>query len=165
MPAIAIRDLRPHELGFHRQMLWEAVYLPPEEKALLSRDILETPEVRRYIENWGRPGDRARVAEDSTSGQLLGCAWGRLFTTDNPGYGFVDETTPELSIAVIEGNRGQGIGGALLRDLNAVYASEGIHRVSLSVATANPAHRLYERIGYRTVHQDETTRIMVFGGF
>ena len=38
----------------------------------------------------------------------------RELRADDPGFGFVDEATPELSIWVAEGERGQGIGGQLL---------------------------------------------------
>jgi ribosomal protein S18 acetylase RimI-like enzyme len=40
--------------------------------------------------------------------------WSRCFTRDEPGYGFIDESIPELSIAVATDARGRGIGTALL---------------------------------------------------
>ena len=70
------------------------------------------PPVRRYVERWGRPGDTALIAIQDF--QRVGAAWYRLFPADNPGYGFVDEETPELSIAIVPSRRGSGLGSELL---------------------------------------------------
>ena len=54
----------------------------------------------RYVKGWGRPGDTALIAVDDAF--PVAAAWYRLFRRDQPGYGFVDEETPELAIAVGE---------------------------------------------------------------
>ena len=61
---------------------------------------------------WGRPGDTAVIALDG--GFPVGAAWYRLFSAEEPGYGFVDEQTPELAIAVVPRKRGKGVGEKLL---------------------------------------------------
>ena len=61
--------------------------------------------VARYVKGWGKPGDTALIAVDD--GFPVGAAWYRLFTRDHPGYGFVDEETPELAIAVVPNRRGE----------------------------------------------------------
>jgi len=71
--------------------------------------------VQRYVMSWGRPGDAAVIAY-SDSGNV-GAAWYRLFKEREPGYGFVDEQTPELSIAVVPSRRGKGFGDELLSAL------------------------------------------------
>jgi hypothetical protein len=79
----------------------------------------------------------------------IGAAWCRLFTSAEPGYGFIDEATPELSIGVVEGDRGRGVGDALLAALLERVAAEGGAAVSLSVEPGNArAVRLYERHGF-----------------
>ena len=80
-------------------MSYEAMYWDPEAPrpgmvAGLSEDRLS-----RYVEGWGRAGDDAVVARDEVV--RIGAAWLRLFSADRPGCGFVDETTPELGIAVV----------------------------------------------------------------
>jgi len=77
-----------------RMLCWAADW----EAAQLDESALERPEVARYVEGWGRPGDTAVVADKA--GELVGAAWFRLFDANEPGYGFVDRRTPELTIGV-----------------------------------------------------------------
>jgi ribosomal protein S18 acetylase RimI-like enzyme len=69
------------------------------------------------------------------------------------GYGFVDEATPELSIAVVPSRRGHGIGGDLMRALLDRARREGYESISLSVAKDSPAVGLYERYGFAKVDE------------
>jgi ribosomal protein S18 acetylase RimI-like enzyme len=78
----------------------------------------------------------------------VGAAWYRTFSAARAGYGFLDEGTPEISIAVEPEQRGRGVGAALLRALCRQAKRDGIHALSLSVERDNPALRLYVRIGF-----------------
>lgn len=83
--------------------------------------------------------------------QPVGAVWVRLMIGENKGYGFVDDATPELSIAVLPEYRGQGVGTQLLTHL---FGSEcGVSSTSLSVSLENPAVRLYERFGFTVVNE------------
>jgi GNAT superfamily N-acetyltransferase len=104
------------------------------------------PHHGRYIDGWLREGDAGVVAEEE--GRPVGAAWFRHFTADEPGYGFLDELTPEISIAVDPGHRGRGVGTALLRALCERAVGDRIAALSLSVERANPARRLYEHLGF-----------------
>lgn len=83
-------------------------------------------------------------------GLLVGAAWLRLLTGDERGYGWVDDATPELSMAVMPPWRGQGIGSRLLAALLDA-AAERYDAVSLSVQADNSALRLYQRFGFEVV--------------
>jgi ribosomal protein S18 acetylase RimI-like enzyme len=83
----------------------------------------------------------------------VGAAWYRLFKRDAPGYGFVDEETPELSIAVVPSRRGHGTGGELMDALLGRARAEGYKAISLSVAKDSPSVRLYERYGFEKVDE------------
>ena len=69
----------------------------------------------------------------------IGAAWYRLFRKDQPGYGFVDEETPELAIAVVPSRRGRGIGEALIEALSERARADGFTALSLSVERGNEA--------------------------
>jgi GNAT superfamily N-acetyltransferase len=112
----------------------------------------------RYVDSWGRPGDAAMIALDD--GISVGAAWYRLFTRSAPGYGFVDESVPELTIAVVPSRRGRGYGDELLEGLLERARQEGYPALSLSVEKANPALRLYERFGFRPVGEVGNSVVM-----
>ena len=135
-----VRDVR-----FLRDMLHHAFY--GRER----RVSAEEQPVYRYVSSWGRPGDAAVIALED--GFPVGAAWYRLFKVDEPGYGFVDERTPELAIAVVPSRRGRGHGEELLRALLERAREEGYDTISLSVEHDNPALKLYERFGFKPIRQ------------
>lgn len=140
------------------EILYHAVHVPPGEP-LPPREIVQQPGLARYAAGWGRPNDLGFLALDA-AGQPVGAAWLRLLTGETRGYGYVDDRTPELSVALLPGHRGRGIGTRLLvRLLDA--AQERFPAVSLSVSADNPALRLYERLGFRSagVHGASLTMV------
>jgi ribosomal protein S18 acetylase RimI-like enzyme len=143
-----IRPAGPQDVPFLRDMLRHAYYWRVDK-------VSETgePPVRRYVERWGRFGDTALIAIQDF--QRVGAAWFRLFKSDNAGYGFVDEETPELSIAIVPSKRGTGLGSELLDALLARARADGYHAISLSVEEDSPAVGLYERHGFARVGTDD----------
>ena len=130
-------------------MLYEAATWRGGADVPAFADVVEEPATARYIEEWGRDGDVAVIAE--VAGRPVGAAWYRLFSREGPGHGFVDEAVPELSIAVAPEARGQGIGTALLRALVEQAGRDGFAALSLSVEEDNAAARLYAREGFERV--------------
>jgi GNAT superfamily N-acetyltransferase len=111
--------------------------------------------VARYVNNWGRPGDAGLVAWENGP---IGAAWYRLFKASAPGFGFVDERTPELTIAVVPSRRGGGLGGELMEALLERARTEGYHSISLSAEKGMT--KLYERHGFRPVEEKDGTVTM-----
>ena len=151
LDAVRIRSVQPGDLNHLRDALSWSIHVPPGAEPP-DRALLETPPFRRYVEGWGRPGDLGLLAESAAPREepaLLGAAWVQLFTRDEPGYGFVDEATPVLAIAVAPGMRGRGIGTRLLAGLVESVRDAGFRAISLSVDPENPAVRLYRRFGFR----------------
>jgi ribosomal protein S18 acetylase RimI-like enzyme len=143
-----IRAAGPQDVPFLRDMLRHAYYWRVES-------VTESgePPVQRYVERWGRPGDTALIAIQDF--QRVGAAWFRLFTEENPGYGFVDEETPELSIAIVPSKRGTGLGSELLDALLDRARADGYDAITLSVEMDSPAVGLYERHGFERLGEDD----------
>ena len=68
-----------------------------------------------------------------------------------PGYGFLAEDIPELSIGVYPEFRGQRVGSLLLGALIARARRDGERALCLSVNRENSAKRLYARYGFEVV--------------
>lgn len=142
---ICTRPLAPEEYDFLMDMHYESIHIvegkPPKE------ELLSSPHLIKYSENWGRPGDRALIAlvDDIPAGAV----WYRLFDENNKGYGFVDAHTPELGIAILASHRQQGLGMRLMEAIIQQAICDGYPALSLSVDPHNRAAvRLYERLGF-----------------
>ena len=147
-----IRPVTADDLPFLRKMMYEAARWNPDWPREPMEEVLAEPILLRYSQGWGRHGDGGVIAE--IEGEPVGAAWYRLFTDDTPGYGFVDEKTPELSIAVVPLHRRKGIGETLLRALMVQAREEGFQALSLSVAVHNRSRMMYERAGFERVREE-----------
>jgi len=126
-------------------------------------EVAASAELAHYIVGWPRPGDVGVVAvdDDHDGGRPIGAAWWRSFSADDPGYGFVDEMTPELSLGVVPTARGRGVGTELMRALVAEARARSLAALSLSVEIDNPATRLYARLGFRTSVEADGAQTMI----
>lgn len=136
-----IREIKPSEYFFLKEMLYQAIFIN-DENIILPKQIIEEPDLKRYIQNFGINGDFCLVAEQH--GQLVGAIWIRYIEA----YGFVDKNTPELSMAVLKEYRAKGIGSQLLITMIDKLKETGIKQVSLSVDKKNYAYNLYKRNGF-----------------
>ncbi|MBM3679427.1 MAG: GNAT family N-acetyltransferase, partial [Actinobacteria bacterium] len=153
-PPVIVRRGGPRDQRFLRDMLHHAYYWK-------ERSPGEGPgPVALYSKGFGRRGDTAVVAV--VEGFPVGAAWYRVFSAATPGYGFVDEATPELAIGVVPSARGKGVGSALLDALVDRARGEGRPGLSLAVDRQNAgAIALYERRGFERVRENEQTLVML----
>ena len=150
-----IRELRPEEVTVLKDFLYEAIFLP-EGVEPPERSIVELPELRIYYEGFGEgKADFCMVAEEG--GWIVGAAWTRLMKD----YGYVDDETPSFAISLYREYRGQGIGTRLMLAMLRKLREEGYARASLAVQKANYAVRMYEKVGFHTVSENEEEYIMV----
>lgn len=82
--AIAITAMRPEEYPLLVEFLYQAIHVSPGTPAP-DRSVVELPELRRYIEGFGRPDDACMVARAGLPNgpQIVGAAWARIFP-NNP---------------------------------------------------------------------------------
>jgi len=147
---ITVRLAYRSDATFIADMLVEAINWNLEAPVQERATVLNHHENRHYVDSWPQPGDVGVIAESPQTGPV-GAAWLRFFRAEDPGYGFIAEGIPEVSIGVIASRRGEGIGDRLLRELEHEARQRGLSVLALSVEPNNPALRLYERRGYRQV--------------
>jgi len=149
-----LRPAMPADETFLRSMVHAALFVPPGASPF-PVTVLDEPAIRHYWAGFGRrPGDVGRIAEQAST--AIGAAWVRRLTGDDPGYGHIDDDTPELTVAIATTRRGRGIGSALLDELLAL-----VPRCSLSVDDRNPAVRLYDRHGFTVEATDGKSLTML----
>jgi GNAT superfamily N-acetyltransferase len=144
---VKIKRAEGEDYEFLREMLYEAAdwRLPASRRRSLE-EVLSDEHVARYIQGWGREGGVGVVA--LAEGAPVGAAWYRFLSAAEPGYGFIDEAVPEVTVAVSREWRGRGIGEALMQALIEEARKESVTSLSLSVEEDNPAVLLYERCGF-----------------
>ncbi|MEG5174518.1 GNAT family N-acetyltransferase [Microcoleus sp. B3-D7] len=150
----SIRSLTQEDEPFLWKMLYEAAHMAEEGESRV-QGVVNHPLIAKYVKNWGRANDLGFAAIELNGSQPVGAAWLRLFTEDDKGFGWVDDTIPELAIAVLPEYTNQGVGTQLLdRLLSAAKVS--YRSVSLSVRSSNRALSLYERSGFKVIDGSET---------
>jgi ribosomal protein S18 acetylase RimI-like enzyme len=153
-----IRELKQPENELIKEMLFLAVFIPPGHPPV-SRDILDLPQLKIYYDNWGC-SDHDKAIALTVDDRIVGLVWGRLLSGEVKGFGFLDEQTPEISIAIQPAYRNQGWGSQLLAAISKAYLALGIKALSLSVDKRNPAVALYRRQGFVMVRENQGDFIM-----
>ena len=111
--------------------------------------------IYHYVDAWGRRGDAALVA--TAGGHPVGAAWYRIFPASRPGFGFVDEQTPEMTAVVIPARQGQGIGSRLVSSLVERATAEGYPALSVSVQRGHADEPLLREQGFEQVGEKGDT--------
>lgn len=137
-------------------ILWEMLYQglsSGTDKPVPPRDIVRRPEYARFAEDWGREGDTGFVAHDDKNKSIIGAVWLR-----KPADQEKADAPSELTFVVRPGNRGHGIGTALLTQL--VRANPEKSTISITSAAGKPLLRLYERFGFMVAEERPEAVIM-----
>lgn len=152
---VCIREIRKQEYPLLDNFLYEAIFIP-EGTQPPPKTIITSPELQVYVERFGElKDDRGLVAE--IDGRIVGAVWARIMND----YGHIDNETPSLAISLYKEYRNFGIGTAMMKEILALLKSHGYKQVSLSVQKANYVVKLYLKVGFEIVKENEEEYIMV----
>ncbi|MBU9724513.1 GNAT family N-acetyltransferase [Diplocloster modestus] len=150
-----IREILEKEYSLLENFLYEAIFVPKGVPAP-PRTIIEQPELQIYVTDFGKKKDDiGLVAEVGT--KVVGAVWVRIMND----YGHIDDATPSFAISLYKEYRGWGIGTALMQEMLCILKRRGYQQVSLAVQKENYAVKLYKKVGFEIVDENEEEYIMV----
>lgn len=150
-----IREISENEYGLLEDFLYEAIFVP-EGTPAPPRSIIAKPELQVYLTNFGKEKDDIGLVAD-VDGKVIGAVWVRIMND----YGHVDDTTPSFAISLYKEYRGAGIGTTLMEEMLCILRQRGYRQASLAVQKANYAVRMYRKVGFQTIDENEEEYIMV----
>jgi ribosomal protein S18 acetylase RimI-like enzyme len=153
-----IRELKREEFGVLEVFLYEAIF-QKEGEPLLPRSIIQKPELKVYIDEFGKKDDYCFIAE--VGGEIIGAVWVRIIMGEIKGYGRIGDDTPELAISILKPYRNLEIGTALMKTMLEHLRTKGYGKISLSVSKENHAYQMYEKLGFEIVSEPEDDYLMV----
>ncbi len=152
---VTIREIQKQEYPLLDNFLYEAIFIP-EGVEPPPKTIITSPELQVYVNRFGESKDDWGLAAE-VDGKIVGAVWVRIMND----YGHINDETPSLAISLYKEYRGFGIGTAMMKEILALLKSHGYSRVSLSVQKANYAAKLYRKVGFEIVRENEEEYIMV----
>lgn len=149
-----IREIRSDEYQLLDDFLYEAIFQRDEDN-LAPREIIKEPSLKVYIENWGKEHDYCLLAEND--GRAVGAVWVRIIN----GFGHIDDAVPEFAISLYKEYRGFGIGTELMKHMLQLLKEKGYKKTSLAVQKDNYALKLYKKVGFCIIDENEEEFILV----
>lgn len=121
----------------------------PFEPGVSREDVFSADAIRKL---WDGRNDSSSSEEGSAFEVPVGAAWLRMFSHEDPGYGFVEDGIPEVAIALRPGAVGRRLSQPMLAGLIEHARAMGYPGVSLAVHDANPrAAKAYIKAGFELV--------------
>ena len=152
---VTIREIQKQEYPLLDNFLYEAIFIP-EGVEPPPKTIITSPELQVYVDRFGELKDDWGLAAE-VDGKIVGAVWVRIMND----YGHIDDETPSLAISLYKEYRGFGIGTAMMKEILALLKAQEYKQVSLSVQKANYAAKLYQKVGFEIVRENEEEYIMV----
>ena len=150
-----IRPILKEEYSILEDFLYEAIFVPQGTPAP-PRSIIHQPELQVYVTDFGtKKDDIGLVAE--IGNKPVGAVWVRIMND----YGHIDDDTPSFAISLYNAHRGMGIGTALMKEMLRILKDRGYKQASLAVQKTNYAVRMYQKVGFEIVDENEEEYIML----
>ena len=153
-----IRPIKTYELHLLQDFLHEAIFQRDEQNPI-PRDVIERSEIKVFIEGFGKKDDLCLVAEEDD--KIIGAVWTRILAGKVKGFGNIDDNTPEFAISLYKEYRGKGIGTQLMQSMLDLLREKGYTKTSLAVQKDNYAVKMYLKVGFSILGENDHEYIMV----
>ncbi len=150
-----IRKINENEYYVLDDFIYEAIFIP-EGVEPPPKSIINQPDLQVYIRDFGKEKDDICFVAEA-DGRIAGAVWVR----DMPDYGHIADGVPSFAISLYKEYRGYGIGTKLMKTMLDELRSRGYAKASLAVQKANYAVRMYKKVGFEIVDENEEEYIMV----
>ncbi len=150
-----IRKIRENEYKLLDDFIYEAIFIP-EGETLPPKSIINQPDLQVYIKDFGKEkDDMCFVAE--VDGKVVGAVWVR----DMQDYGHIADGVPSFAISLYKEYRNYGIGTEMMKTMLAELKNRGYEKASLAVQKANYAVKMYKKVGFYVIDENDEEYIMV----
>lgn len=150
-----IRKIREDEHTLLNDFIYEAIFIP-EGVEPPPKSIINQPDLQVYISNFGKEKDDICFVAEA-DGKVVGAVWVR----DMNDYGHIAEGVPSFAISLYKEYRNFGIGTRLMETMLSELKNRGYERTSLAVQKANYAVRMYKKVGFEIIDENDEEYIMV----
>lgn len=150
-----IRELKETEYPLLDDFLYEAIFIPQGAEPP-PRSILHNDELQVYVKDFGKKTDDRCLAAE-VDGKIVGAVWVRIMND----YGHVDDETPSFAISLYKEYRGRGIGTALMVKMLELLRESGYEKASLAVQKENYAVKMYKKVGFEIIDENDEEYIMI----
>lgn len=150
-----IRKIREDEYTLLNDFIYEAIFIP-EGVEPPPKSIINQPDLQVYISNFGKEKDDICFVAEA-DGKVVGAVWVR----DMKDYGHIAEGVPSFAISLFKEYRNFGIGTRLMETMLCELKDKGYNRTSLAVQKANYAVRMYKKVGFEIIDENDEEYIMV----
>lgn len=150
-----IRKVRENEYKLLDDFIYEAIFIP-EGETLPPKSIINQPDLQVYIKDFGKEkDDMCFVAE--VDGKVVGAVWVR----DMQDYGHIADGVPSFAISLYKEYRNYGIGTEMMKTMLAELKNRGYEKASLAVQKVNYAVKMYKKVGFYVIDENDEEYIMV----
>ena len=151
----SIRKIREDEYKLLDDFIYEAIFIP-EGVEPPPKSIINQPDLQVYIENFGKETDDICFVAEADS-KVVGAVWVR----DMQDYGHIADGVPSFAISLYKEYRNFGIGTKLMKTMLSELKAKGYEKTSLAVQKANYAVKMYKKVGFEIIDENDEEYIMV----
>jgi len=150
-----IRKIREDEYKLLEDFIYEAIFIP-EGVEPPPKTIINQPDLQVYIKEFGKEKDDICFVAEADD-KVVGAVWVR----DMHDYGHIADGVPSFAISLYKQYRNFGIGTQLMITMLDELKKRGYERTSLAVQKANYAVRMYKKVGFNIIDENDEEYIMV----